>query len=198
MTSEGFIEVASALIKAINYRGEHGNVVRLEELCLRDTKLDARCLRSLGKVIKLVAGDLRDLDLSDNLFTITTPEEVTAWEEFLLAFSECCVLRRLDLSGNVLGPRAFEILAKVYGREPAIDIVSLEEVDIDRQRDVSVPENTSSDRISLEQGTKALSVVEESGGHSSDGDSASHATPGVQKGSGHGLSTSLAFYSWFS
>ena len=193
MTSEGFIEVASALIKAINYDSEHGNIIRLEELCLRDTKLDSKCLQALGKVVKVATRELRDLDLSDNLITITTSEEVAAWEDFLTSFSECYVLRRIDLSGNALGPRAFEVIAKVYGKEPLIDIMSLEEVDIDRQNDISVLEYTLSERFPFQQRINALSVEEGSEGSTNNGDSDSHATSEVLKAYRHGLSTSLDF-----
>ena len=198
LTSEGFIEVATALVKSIDYKGDYGKVVKLEELCLKDNKLDARCLQALGKVIKLAAGDLRDLDLSGNLFSIMTYEEVKAWEEFLTSFSECCVLRRIDFSGNALGPRAFEILAKVYGREPPIDIISLEEADVDRYHDASILGNAVSDSVPFEQRIKALSIVSDSEAYSSDGDSTSHTTLEVSKNSRHGLSVCLIFYSWFS
>jgi len=198
LSSEGFMEVATALVKSIGYEGDHGKVVRLEELCLKDNKLDASCLQALGKVVKFAAGDLRDLDLSGNLFSITTYEEVAAWEEFLSSFSECCVLRRIDFTGNALGPRAFEILAKVYGREPPVDMISLEEADVDRHHDASILGNTVSDSIPFKQRTKALSIVSGSEGYSSDGDSTFHATPEVSKSSRHGLSASLTFRSWFS
>ena len=33
------------------------------------------------------------------------------------------MLRKIDLSGNTLGPKAFEILAKVYSQEKPIDFV---------------------------------------------------------------------------
>ena len=198
LTSEGFVEVAAALVKAIDYDSEHGKVIKLEELCLRDNKLDAKCLQALGKVIKLAAGELRDLDLSDNLFSITTCEEVAAWEDFLNSFSACCVLRRIDLSGNAIGPRAFEILAKTYGREPLIDVLSLEDADLDRQHDVCVLQNTAFDCISLEHRAKTLSTIESSESRGNDGNISSHATSEVQKGSRHGLFISLISRNRFS
>ena len=92
-------------------------MVQLEELCLKGNELTALSLRPLAKVIALASKDLRDLDISENLFRIISSEDAAAWEEFLEAFSECCVLRRIDFSGNALGPKAFEVLARVYGRE---------------------------------------------------------------------------------
>ncbi len=198
LTSGGFSEVATALVKSIEYEGDHGKVVMLEELCLRENKLDGRCLRALGKVIKLAAGDLRDLDLSGNLFTITTSEEVAAWEDFLTSFSGCCVLRRVDLTGNALGSRAFEVLARVYGREAPLDLISLEHADTDRHCEAPISGNTTSNSLALEQRTRALSIVSDSETYTSDGDSASHATPKVPKSSRHGLFASLALHSWFS
>lgn len=114
LSDEGLEEVAKALIISIGYDGEHGKVVRLEELCLKNNELTARSLETLGKVIVLAADDLRDLDLSDNLITINTSRDAQAWENFLRSFSRCSVLRRIDFSGNALGAKAFEILARVY------------------------------------------------------------------------------------
>jgi hypothetical protein len=198
LTSEGFFEIATALVKSIEYEGEHGKVVRLEELCLRENKLDPRCLQALGKVIRLAAGDLRDLDMSDNLISVTTYEEVAAWEDFLTSFSECCVLRRIDFTGSPLGPRAFEVLARIYARESPFDLISLEEAGTDWHHDAFVLRNTAYDSIALEQRTRALSIVSESEGYTSDGESIACATPGVQKISRHGLFASSALHSWFS
>lgn len=100
-----------------------GKVVRLEELCLKGCGLDANSLRALIVVIQLAGDDLRDLDLSYNAINIVTEEEVEIWEVFLTSFKKCCVLRRLDLSGNALGHKAFEVLARVYATEDAVDLV---------------------------------------------------------------------------
>ena len=198
LTSHGFLEVATALAKSIGYEGDHGKVVRLEELCLRGNKLDAKSLPALGKVVELAAGDLRDLDLSDNVLTITTYEEVAAWEDFLTSFSECCVLRRIDLTGNALGPKAFEVLARVYGKEPPIDVVSLEEADTDQYHNAFTLGNAASDCIPPEQRIKVLRIGSGSEGYNSDDDSAYHATLEVPKGSRQGLFVFLDLHSWFS
>ena len=126
LTNEGFAEIAAALVTSIEYTGEHGRLVKLEELCLRDNKLDIFSLPSLGHVITLSAQDLRDLDLSNNLIEVNTDEEAQVFENFLRCFADCCVLRRLDISGNALGPKAFEVLTRVYGQEEPVDIVAIE------------------------------------------------------------------------
>lgn len=100
---DGFREIAGALVESIDYYGEHGRVVRLEELCLRDNKLDAKCLVDLGHVLRRAADDLRDLDLSSNSISIFTDDDAAAFEYFLRSFAECYVLRRVDFSGNPLG-----------------------------------------------------------------------------------------------
>ncbi|KAL8718501.1 MAG: hypothetical protein Q9225_004369 [Loekoesia sp. 1 TL-2023] len=120
---DGFRELAGALIKSLEHDGEHGKVCRLEELCLKTNRLSARCLPALARIVRLAAHDLRDLDLSDNCFSITSSQETHLWEHFLESFAECCVLRRVDLGGNALGPKAFEILARVYTRERLTDPV---------------------------------------------------------------------------
>ena len=100
---DGFREIAGALVESIGYHGEQGRVVRLEELCLRDNKLDAKCLVDLGQVLRRAADDLRDLDLSGNSISIITDDDTAAFEYFLRSFAECYLLRRVDFSGNPLG-----------------------------------------------------------------------------------------------
>ena len=117
LTDEGLKEVAEALITSIAYEDEHGRVVKLEEACLKDNAITAQSLRRLGKVVASAACDLRDLDLSNNCISISTSEDAAAWEDFLRSFANSCVMRRVDLSGNALGPKAFEVLAKIYGME---------------------------------------------------------------------------------
>lgn len=125
LTPEGFLELGPALVKSIEYECEQGKVVRLEELSLSDSKLDARCLPMLGRIVASASESLRDLDLSRNDIKITTDTEAISWELFLSSFSNCCRLRRIDLSGNGLGYRAFEILARVYSRETAVEVAIL-------------------------------------------------------------------------
>lgn len=127
LTDEGFAEIATALATTVSHEGEHGKVVRLEELCLAGNALTAGSLLALAKVVQDAAAELRDLDLSGNNISVTNVEDVLAWEEFLKSFRECFVLRRLDLGGNALGPWAFEILARVYGDEAPLDLLALDE-----------------------------------------------------------------------
>lgn len=125
LTPEGFSEIGPALLNSIKYECEQGKVVRLEELNLSDSKLDARCLRMLGQIVGSASDNLRDLDVSKNNITITTDTEAAAWEFFLSSFSNCCRVRKIDLGGNNLGHRAFEILTRVYSRESNVDIALL-------------------------------------------------------------------------
>ena len=116
--SDGFSEVADALLSTL---WSDETVVVLDELSLRGNQLTATSLKALAAIVKLAASDLRDLDLSENNLVIESEADVLAWEQFLSSFSNCCVLRRLDLSGNPLGARGFEVLAKMYGREAPLE-----------------------------------------------------------------------------
>ncbi|MCJ1469659.1 hypothetical protein MMC07_008295 [Pseudocyphellaria aurata] len=122
LTNEGVFEIAAALVKSIEYEDDNGRVARLEELCLRDSQIDTASLPHLARIISSSAHDLRDLDLSENSITITTDDDASAWEYFLKSFSNCCVLRRVDLSGNKLSSRAFDVLTRIYGKEDPIDL----------------------------------------------------------------------------
>ncbi|MCJ1246378.1 hypothetical protein MMC30_003585 [Trapelia coarctata] len=121
LTDDGFVEVTEALVKSIQYQDDNGRVLKLEEVWLKGNELTASSLKPLAKVVALAWDDLRDLDLSENRITISTSEDAAAWEEFLQSFSSCCVLRRIDFSGNNLGSKAFEVLARVYGKEKSFD-----------------------------------------------------------------------------
>lgn len=123
LTDEGFFEVAPALVEAISYDGDQGRVARLEELCLRSNRLTIASLQALTPVIEVSCSDLRDLDLSENQIAISSDADVAIWEDFLTSFRKCCVLRRIDLSGNALGERAFEVMVRVYAKEEPLDFV---------------------------------------------------------------------------
>lgn len=183
MTDEGFAGVASALVESLNYDGNQGKVVRLEELCLTNNRLSATSLQALSPIIRLASNDLRDLDLSGNKFTINTEAEVAIWEDFLAAFSHCCVLRRIDLSRNALGPRAFEVMTRVYAKQEAVDLVlpaDLEQVQSNERR-------TNTDIADLGRVTRKLSIISDPDNWGSDGDHGSGSEE--HKGSMHGLST---------
>lgn len=182
MTDEGFAEVALALVESLKYDGDQGRVVRLEELCLTNNRLSATSLQALSPIIRLASNDLRDLDLSENNITIDTEAEVTLWENFLTSFKQCCSLRRIDLSRNALGPRAFEVLTRVYAKQDAVDLgfpANFEHVDSDDRR-------TPTDTAGLERIMRKMSVVSCSDNWSSDGDHDPKSDG--HKGSRHGWS----------
>ena len=156
LTDNGINEVAQALITTIEFEGEHGKVMRLEELCLKNNQLTVSSLMPLAEVIALAACDLRDLDLSDNLINIKTTEDAEAWELFLKSFSKCCVLRRIDLGGNALGPKAFEVLARVYGSEEPLDLPATTRP---YAEDGLAPGDDSVGIDGLEQRTRRMSVA---------------------------------------
>lgn len=131
LTDEGFAEIAAALSTLKAQEGEHGNVIRLAELCFTGNALTARSLLALASIVHGGAAELRDLDLSDNDITVKNAEDAVAWEEFLRSFQTCSVLRRLNLAGNALGSRAYETLARVYGDEEVLEIPALGEGDLD-------------------------------------------------------------------
>ena len=121
----GIQELVDGLCEALK---SHDSILtsRLEELCLSGNNLTPLSLACLSRVIETAAEDLKEVDLSSNRITVSTDDEAGAWETFLRSFRSCSVMRRLDLSGNDLGPRAFELLARVYTREEALDMTSTE------------------------------------------------------------------------
>ena len=168
LSDEGLQEVAKALIKSMTYDGEHGKVVRLEEVCLKENKLTAKCLRSLAGVVALAAEDLRDLDLSENSICIITDQQAADWEEFLESFSRCYALRRIDLGGNALGRRAFEILARVYGKsEPIDDLLAFDGIHLHPDFSTSSTDLESSDS-SVVQRTRKTSIISNVSGYMDD------------------------------
>ena len=123
LTDRGCAEVTEGLIQT--YLGNHkdNDILWLEELNLSDNKITPCSLWSLSRVIRLAQDHLRDLDLSKNELCIRSPEDARCWDYFLRSLSECCVLRRIDFSGNDLGCKGFEILARSYSQEPPVDFV---------------------------------------------------------------------------
>ena len=158
LTDAGFAKVAYALVESLGYDSDQGKVARLEELCLRDNHLHAKSLHALTPVIKLSSYDLRDLDLSDNNITINTDEDVATWENFLLSFSRCCVLRKIDFRGSALGSRAFEVLLRVYAKEMTVSTRLLDNTDVDHDQ-----ETASSNLAALERRAQCLSIRAPSG-----------------------------------
>ncbi|KAI9806601.1 MAG: hypothetical protein M1825_006058 [Sarcosagium campestre] len=118
----GAREVFDALTRALRWSDEGHRVALLEELTLSGNSLTARSLWGLADIMPLAAYDIMDLDLSGNAIAISTDEEALAWQTFLESMSDCTTLRRLDLSDNQLGPRAFEVLCRVYAKEKPVDV----------------------------------------------------------------------------
>lgn len=121
LTDDVIADISKNLIRALESR-EGFPTVHLDELNLGGNAITVHGLIHLQQIIKLAADDLKDLDLSSNRISISTDEDAAAWEMFLGSFRGCTTLRRLDLSGNPLGPRAFEILLRVYAHQPAVDV----------------------------------------------------------------------------
>lgn len=127
LTDEGCLAMIEGLEETLE---THGGVSanKLEELHLRGNRLTTTSLRALAHVIELARFELVDIDLSDNNISVKTDEDANNWESFLKAFRGCRLLRRIDLSGNKLdGPRPFEILDRVYSKQPPVDPTQLED-----------------------------------------------------------------------
>lgn len=117
---EGLFALAQGLECAL--RAERCDTcLQLEDLNLSGNNLTTRSLARLASIIRLATYDLKTLNLSNNDITVVTEDEAQDWEVFLSSFQHCRRLRRLDLCGNHLGPRAFEILLRVHSREPTVD-----------------------------------------------------------------------------
>lgn len=183
LTDDGLFEVTEALIKSIQHDDHHGKVVKLEEVWLKGNELTALSLKPLAKVVALAAEDLRDADLSDNRISITTSDDAAAWEEFLEAFSSCCVLRRIDFSGNNLGSKAFEVLARVYGREKPFNTQDL--VAIGPSQPLPSSKSPAESPSSFQSSTRKCSLTSNSKGCV---EPTSEAARRGHKGVGQGLS----------
>ncbi|KAL1873358.1 hypothetical protein Plec18167_006408 [Paecilomyces lecythidis] len=138
LTDEGFDLFIDDLIQGIQYKNDDypDGIVRLAELHLRGNNLTAESLKKLSSVISLSAGDLRELDLSDNKIEIREPEHRKVWQEFLESFQGCYVLKKLDLSRNPLGPRGAEILSRVY-MQSELDFLESDQ----NETEIPAPEN---------------------------------------------------------
>jgi hypothetical protein len=118
LTDEGFALLADGLQNAFNICPD----LALVDLNLSDNHLTTKSLAHLAPLIQASRYTLQTLDLSYNNFRVSTDKQAEEWQLFLQSFRSCMTLRRLDLGHNPsLGYRAFEILARVYSREPAVD-----------------------------------------------------------------------------
>lgn len=118
LTEDGFNEFIVELVLALqstNPEFPHG-VNKLQELHLRGNKLSVNVLFDLAKVIHLASNDLKELDISYNDIRIASIADLQKWKFFLQSFSQCCVLKKVDFSGNDLGTLGMEMLAQIYIR----------------------------------------------------------------------------------
>ena len=106
--------MVEALALAISHTEDSGRILILEEASFKGNELTMTSLGILATIIELSAQTLRDIDLANNQIEVCTFDDAQNWERFLVAVNSCCALRRLDLSGNSLGPKAYEILSKAY------------------------------------------------------------------------------------
>ncbi|GME47499.1 Leucine rich repeat domain-containing protein [Neofusicoccum parvum] len=158
LTDDGCVAMIEGLTETLESRdGVATN--KLEELHLTGNELTTVSLRALAPVLELARFELVDLDLSDNNVSVKTDDEARDWEIFLKAFCGCRVLRRIDLSRNNLdGPRAFEILARVYAHQPPVDPTQLEE--LDRTGNGHEPEmDSTSDLVELTNRARNMSIT---------------------------------------
>ncbi|PWY94469.1 hypothetical protein BO94DRAFT_446026, partial [Aspergillus sclerotioniger CBS 115572] len=116
LTDKGFDEFIGVLIKCIKFKDDEHPLgrTRVTELHLQGNQLTLESLSQLAEVVALSAGDLRELDLSQNKIQIETAEDIEQWVSFLKAFENCFVLKKLDLGGNPLGRLGLEHFARVY------------------------------------------------------------------------------------
>ncbi|KAI5237006.1 hypothetical protein E4T43_08218 [Aureobasidium subglaciale] len=118
LTDDGFAHLADGLQNALRTCRD----LALVDLNLTHNELTTRSLARLAPIIWASCYTLQTLDLSGNNFRVSTALEVEQWQLFLQSFRCCMTLRRLDLSDNPsLGSRAFEVLARVYAREPPVE-----------------------------------------------------------------------------
>jgi Leucine Rich repeat len=97
------------------------NAIGFRRIILSDADLGAYSLNPISLMLRHHGRHLVELDLSHNHITITNDVEAHDFEQFLSEFRKLPHVRRLNLSGNRLGQRAFEILTRVYLREDRLE-----------------------------------------------------------------------------
>ncbi|RAO68924.1 uncharacterized protein BHQ10_004936 [Talaromyces amestolkiae] len=139
LTDDGFNEFILDLQIAVEYKSPHcpQGINKLQELHLQGNRLTVNTLVELAKVINLSSRDLKELDISNNEIKIVTASDSQKWRYFLQSFGQCCVLKKIDFSGNALGPLGIELLARFYIRSE-LDFVEIVE---DGEGDGDVPED---------------------------------------------------------
>ncbi|KAL4798556.1 hypothetical protein BDV19DRAFT_396479 [Aspergillus venezuelensis] len=159
LTDEDFAQFIDDLIECTTYRSlEHPlGLAKVTEFHLSGNNLTTFSLAQLGTVIANNPGDLRELDLSNNEIRVESPEEKRIWKEFLDSFKNCYMLQKLDISGNPLGVKGLEILARVYVKS------DLDYLDADAEaivRENYGIEQVNDEEASLAEDTAALKITE--------------------------------------
>ncbi|KAE8409452.1 hypothetical protein BDV37DRAFT_77074 [Aspergillus pseudonomiae] len=91
------------------------DLAKVVEFHLQGNNLTVKSLPKLGEAVALNAGEMRELDISNNNISVSPdPKDKAMWCSFLHSFKNCYVLKKLDLGGNPLGPVGLENLACVY------------------------------------------------------------------------------------
>ncbi|KAF3490529.1 leucine rich repeat protein [Arthroderma uncinatum] len=116
LTDDGLSVFIDDLIECMSYRDSEypQGVVRLTELCLKGNKLSVISMMRLSEIIFLGSTTLVKVDISNNGVCIVSDFERQAWGAFLRSFQNCCVLKKVDFSGNRLGSAGFDVLERIY------------------------------------------------------------------------------------
>ncbi|KAK3724809.1 hypothetical protein LTR37_000857 [Vermiconidia calcicola] len=93
----------------------------LEDLNISGNGITTASLARLALIVSQAKYNLKTVNLTNNNIRVETDEQAQQWQAFLRAFEGCLRLRRLDLSSNPLGPRAFEVFARAHVLERPID-----------------------------------------------------------------------------
>lgn len=160
LTDEGIAFFIEDLIECIQYRddGHPQGTVRLTELSLKGNNLTAVAMSKLGHVITLSSTTLTKLDLSDNSIQVETGEDRKAWGEFLASFQNCCVLKKVDFSGNSLGGVGFDVFAHVYMKS------DLDFVDVGSAADVELSSATTGEGAASMDSTQLVRAKDRAAG----------------------------------
>ena len=126
----------------------------MQELHLKGNCLTVNALVELAKVIHLSSRDLKELDISNNEISIRTISDAHKWKFFLHSFAQCCVLKKIDFSGNALGTRGIEVLARVYIRSE-LDFVEAVDLEDDNENATEDALEHGAGTVGAGQATKA-------------------------------------------
>ncbi|KAE8148249.1 hypothetical protein BDV25DRAFT_141964 [Aspergillus avenaceus] len=183
LTDQDFAQFIDDLLQCIKYRdNEHtGGLAKVTELHIEGNKLTIESLPKLGEMVELSAGDLKDLDLSNNNIEVgDNKRDKEIWLKFLDSFKNCYMLKRLGLGNNPLGPVGMETLARVYLKsdvdfleedaEAVIESVSFPQALAEQSESLKVPtgkENEQSTRgIRQKKSPNKGKAIRQTSGHS--------------------------------